>query len=320
MRTQREAAVDLFRGAVVVLFLFLNFLFSFTPESGIPYILLHNQANTLLPGDFVAAFFAFIMGISLALSYAKRKEKGEEPAVTFQTYIKRFVLLILIGLFLDSLFVLSDLRLIWGVLQSLGVAGIVALCVLPLSERKRALAALLLLSVYGILLTQNHAFYDYIANSRNGGPLGALSYGAIMIFGIVAGKMLKQEEGFYRNAAAWGIALAAISLPVSMWIPYNKLLVTPSFALITSGAAFIVLAAFKYLEEKRGFRSETLLLLGRSSLLAWILQYPLVYYPLTFAGYGTLGFPEGFSLAVVLTLVAYLIVRYADEKGIRFGL
>jgi predicted acyltransferase len=320
MSMERDAAVDVFRGAVVVLFLFLNFLFSFTPESAIPHILLHNQGNVLLPGDFIAPFFAFIMGVSLALSYAKRKERGQESAAVFRTYIKRFVLLILIGLFLDSLFVLSGLRLVWGVLQSLGVAGLVAVCVLPLSERNKVLAALLLLSVYGILLTQNHAFFDSVANSRNGGPLGALSYGAITIFGLVAGRILLEGKGFYRNAAVGGLALVAISLPISIWMPYNKLLVTPSYSLITSGAAFVVLAAFKYMEEKHGFRSEILSLLGRSSLLAWVLQYPLAYYPLTFAGYGTLGFPEGFSLAVVLTLVSYLIVRYADKKGIRFGL
>jgi predicted acyltransferase len=141
-----------------------------------------------------------------------------------------------------------------------------------------------------------------------------------MIFGLVAGKMLMQVKGFYQNAIMAGLALSAISLPLSMWIPYNKLIVSPSFSLITSGAAFIVLAAFKCLEEKHGFRNEILMLLGRSSLLAWILQYPLAFYPLAFAGYGTLGFPEGFSLAVILTLVAYLIVRFADEKGIRFGL
>ena len=316
---QREAAVDLFRGAIVTLFLFFNFLSSFTPESAIPYILLHNQAN-LLPGDFVAAFFAFIMGVSLAFSYAKRKGNGESSRHIFWAYLKRFSILVLIGLVLDSIFVLAQLKLVWGVLQTLGIAGLVAMCVLPLDERKQVLTALLLLGAYGILLSQNQAFYDSVANSNHGGPLGALSYGTVTIFGLICGKMLMERKTFFLNATLGGIILGVTSLFVCFWIPYNKLLVTPSFALITAGCAFIVLAVFKYLEEKKGFRSEILQIFGRSSLLAWVLQYPMVFYPLAFAGFGKLGFNEGFVLSAALTIIIYLILRYAERKEIRLGL
>lgn len=317
---EREASVDLFRGTVVILFLFLNAWFSFTPENEIPFIFRHNNPEMLLPGDFVAAFFTFIIGVSLALSFARRKLKGESILESIKVYVKRFILLILLGFFLDSLFYFQDHGLVWGVLQTLGIAGLISLPLLALRNRNRIAIALLVLALYGILMIQSQVFLDEVTHSRNGGPFGAISYGAITIFGVVAGEMLINKKKFFQTALSTGMILILLSIAISAFMPYSKVLVSPSYALISSGAAFFMLALFKYLDERYKTTNEMLIAYGRNSLLAWILQYPLIFYPLVYLGYGILNLLEGTIVAFIFTAIVWLLIAFAGKKGFRLRL
>jgi predicted acyltransferase len=316
----REASVDLFRGIVVVLFLFLNALFSLTPEDEIPIILRHNNPDVFLPGDFVAAFFAFIIGISLSLSFIGRKLKRERLSESVKVYAKRFTLLIFVGIFLDSLLYFQDHGFIWGVLQTLGIAGIISLPALVLNNRNRAAIALLILGAYGILMLQSEVFYAEVSYSRNGGPIGAISYGIITIFGLIAGEILAKKEKFFQKSLTIGTVLILISIAASLFIPYSKVLVSPSYALISSGAAFFMLALLKYLNEKFKATNKVLIAYGRNSLLAWILQYPFIFYPLFFIGYETMDLLEGITISFIFTAIVWMLIVLAEKRGIRLRL
>lgn len=205
----------------------------------------------------------------------------------------------------------------WGVLQTLGIAGIVTIWTLPLDNKKRTVIALAIIAIYGLLLTQNQTFFDSVESTRHGGPLGALSYGAITIFGLVAGQMLTSKRGFYKNATLMGLSLIILSAAIAMQIPYNKLLVTPSYSMITAGGGFITLAFLKYLYETDKRENQILIILGRNSFLAWIFQYPLLFYPLHFLGYGIIGFLEGIFSAAIFTIVVYAIVNFMHNRSIK---
>jgi predicted acyltransferase len=233
------------------------------------------------------------------------------------TYARRFVMLIVIGVILDSLWALGELKFQWGVLQTLGLAGMVSILLLQFTNRKKIIIAISVLVVYGLLLLQNQIFYEYINSTRHGGPLGALSYSVIMIFGFVSSSMLILEQKPYREMIVIGIAIILLSLLCSLVIPYNKLLVTPSYALITAGAGIVLLVALRYFCEKYNITSGPLLLFGRNSLLAWVLQYPLVYYPLMlFEVWTPFGFFEGIMLAFWFVFITYFLVKLAEGHNI----
>ncbi len=327
----RIESIDIFRGIVVIKFLFSNALGSFTRESEIPFLLKHNQGNSLLVSDFTAALFAFLIGIGLAISYSRRIAKGETIGTIFITYFKRFATLLLIGLVLDSM---SYNRLEWGVLQTLAVAGAIAALTIVVSNAMRVLIAFIILLVYGYLLLNNASFFDLVDKSIHGGPVGAISFGAISIFGLIAGSIVLQASAWQKKLQKLllsALALLAISLFASTIIPFNKLLVTPSYSLITSAVGFALMAILYYFVEIKKLNSYKLIAksqlpliikrFGANALFAWIIQYPLIYYPLgKIYQFQFASFPEGIALSLTFVIVVYVLTILAERKGIRLTL
>ena len=309
---KRYKSVDIFRGLSVILFLLFNFVYSFTGDHEVPFILKHNQGNILLPLDFIAAFFAFVLGVSLGLSYFKRAGGGEKGLV-YLHYLKRYGLLILIGLVLDFF---PDFTLKWGVLQSLGIAGIIATLILKLSNPIKLIVVGIVLVIYSFCL-QNPSFLDLLSITH-GGPVGAISYGTISIVGMVAASFLGSKNNW--KILGLGIVLFVLSLLSSHMIPFNKLLVTPTYSLISAAVALIILYFLLVLFDIKKIKirgQEPLILFGRNSLLAWILQYPLVFYPLAILSkFQIFEFLIGFGVSIFFLAIVYLIIWKLNEMKI----
>ena len=317
---KRIEAVDVFRGIIVIKFLFSNALGSFTRESEIPFALKHNQGNALLLSDFTAALFAFLIGIGLAISYSRRIAKGQKLSEIFIAYAKRFGMLLVVGLILDSI---SYGRLEWGVLQTLAVAGAIAALTILFSNAIRIAIALVILLVYGYLLLNNASFFDLINKSLHGGPVGAISFGAISIFGLIAGSIVLQKSEWQKlqKLSLIAIALFALAMFVSTIIPFNKLLVTPSYSLITSAVGFALMAIIYYMVEIKKVNSSIIKKFGANALFAWIIQYPLIYYPLgKLYKFQFASFLEGMALSLAFVIVVYVLIIFAEKKGIRLAL
>ena len=326
----RIESIDIFRGIVVIKFLFSNALASFARESEIPFALKHNQGNALLISDFTAALFAFLIGIGLAISYSRRVAKGEAIGTIFITYFKRFATLLLIGLILDSIsyskLTTQDPKLVleWGVLQTLAVAGAIAALTVILTNLARLAIAFFILIIYGYLLLNSSAFFDLVNKSIHGGPIGAISFGAITIFGIIAGSFILQASKWQKKLqklSLFAIALVSLAIFASYYVPFNKLLVTPTYSLITSAAGFALMVILYYLVEVKKLNSAIIKRFGANALFAWIIQYPLIYYPLgkiykfQFASFG-----EGIALSTIFVIVIYILIIFAEKKGIRLSL
>ncbi len=315
---KRLGSVDVFRGAAVAAFLFFNFLTSLVRPGEMPSILLHNQVGTMLPGDFIAGFFAFLIGIGLSLSYEKRK--GDESlASIFRRNIARGAALLALGLFLDGI---DGLTLQWGVLQTLGISLLIATAFLPFSNRIRALSAAIILIIYGCLLLTDAGFAGLL-QIRHGGPIGAVSYASIAISGMIAGNWLVEAD---RKESVKKLLLASLALLLagaiaSTAIAPSKLLATPSYSIYVSCAAFAVMGMLFHAVEIGGLNPGILQRLGRNSLLAWVLQYPLFYWPLALAGaYFSTSLAAGLAAAGALTVISYVIVFFIGKSGYRLSI
>src|SRR2546430_7262684 len=91
----------------------------------VPPLLTHNYGDVLRPFDFPAPVFQFLVGVSLALFLRKHVHLGRTPHAAKLAALRRFGLLVLLGMLLDCVGA-PHVGLRWGGLQTLGLGGVVA--------------------------------------------------------------------------------------------------------------------------------------------------------------------------------------------------
>ena len=135
-------------------------------------------------------------------------------------------------------------------------------------------------SVFGI----NH-LWAYGTTSGRGvtydseGLLSTIPALFTMLIGILAGAWLRKDAARPDVRVALGlllpgIALTALGLALSPLLPLNKRILTPTFALYSTGVALIVFAVLYFIVDVRGLRRglTPLLILGTNAILAFVLS------------------------------------------------
>lgn len=258
----RLLSVDVLRGLTVCFMIIVNN----GAGRSFPF-LRHAQWNGLTPCDMVFPFFLFIMGVSLAL--ASRKSVKE--------ILRRTILIILVcwGIFWFDCILSGD----WLPFDHFRIPGVLvrialSYCAVALLSRRLspgylAILAVVLLGIYSVLLLLGNGYVDDASNiiSRVDrallgqdhlyqrrpvdpeGLLGLIPSIAHTIIGFLCGKMLKSDRQQGQKAAvlaAGGAALIAVGLVISIWLPLNKKIWSPSFVLVTCGAAAILLSLLSF--------------------------------------------------------------------------
>ena len=90
----------------------------------VPSVLAHNQGDRLRLFDFPAPVFQFLIGVSLVLFLEKRATRGLGRRGAQLTALRRFGLLIVLGMLLDCVGIFQVWPR-WGVLQTLGLGGVI---------------------------------------------------------------------------------------------------------------------------------------------------------------------------------------------------
>ena len=120
---RRLASLDACRGIAVVGMLVANLVNVCLHD--VPTALTHNYGNTLRAFDLPAPLFQFLVGVSLPLFLAQRRRNGRSEREAGLDAVRRFTLLIGLGILLDGAGAMSFVPR-WGVLQTLGLGGIIA--------------------------------------------------------------------------------------------------------------------------------------------------------------------------------------------------
>ncbi len=241
-----------------------------------PHWLAHNLGNELLPFDLPAPMFQFLVGVSLVLFLARRRDTGGARVRVLAA--RRFLLLIVLGAVLEGI-AAERVEFRWGVLQTLGAGGLVAVGLADLPDAViLAIAALVTATHYGPGNNEVHrSFFD------------CLPFVPITLVGYVVGRPLAHGDRAACERRAIAVALGGLALALVLHasgVPFNKLIGSSSFVLLAIAASATLIAALSRLEA-RGWRfPEPLVRLGASALTAWVLQYVLVFYPiLIFVGH-----------------------------------
>ena len=308
--SRRVLFLDASRGAAVVAMLVANLVNVCLHD--IPDPLAHNQGNALRAFDFPAPVFQLLLGVSLALFLAQRRRGGRSELAARLDATRRFALLVLLGMVLDAVGKLS-LAPRWGVLQTLGLGGLVATALAGTSRAVRAAIALGLLALYS-------GFGNGVVHER---PDAALAFVPLTLVGALIGEIIAAGAPADALAAvAARVAAVAGVLGVALelaGVPFNKVLGTSSFVAVATAVAMAVLAAAARWEARGGAFPPWLLLVGRNAQTAWVLLHVVVYYPawIVFPSWDRLALAPGLVSVVATTAALCAATVALGRRGIR---
>jgi predicted acyltransferase len=243
---ERVEFLDQFRGFTVSMMILVNILSSFAI---VPAWLKHatTMGRVTVP-DFVIPTFLFIIGVAFELSFS-RSVAARGAGRTVWRFMRRSLVLVAFGI-LGSVLLKHNIALEWGVLETLGMAGLVALPFMFLPPRWRPVIAVLLVALYELISRLGLRPW-LLANDTGhlGGIPGGLAWAGVVLLGSLAGSFVRARDARGLRVCCTAIALAGIGagLLLSRWLPVYKPPVTMTYLLLTTGAAAALLLVFSVL-------------------------------------------------------------------------
>lgn len=254
--------------------------------------------------DLIFPLFLFIVGVVLPFSTSRRLQQGLSPKALRLHIIKRAAILILLGLILNGLlqFNLADMR--WpGVLQRIGLCYLfAALLVIHTGWLIQSLVAGGLLLGYWALvmfvpvpgsgvgvLTPEGCLPAYIdrllvpgrfccfAFGDNEGLLSTIPAVSTVLIGALAGRWLCSSASGNLKTVALVIAGVVCLIIGYLWglsFPIIKVIWTSSYVLYAAGWSLLLLAAFYWVIDVRGYKKWALffVVIGVNPITIYFLQ------------------------------------------------
>src|SRR6185312_14808476 len=262
------------------------------------------EANGWTPTDLIFPFFLFIVGASMALSFAARRARGDSRLVLMKHVVRRSALILLIGYAIRILPYVNFAHMRYpGVLQRIAVVYLFASVITLWTERRGRIIwiAGLLAGYYALMrfvpvpgcdpaawMTQHCSLagwldrklmlgHLYRPDFDPEGLLSTLPAIATTLLGTLVGELLRGASSL-EHKMRWlvvaGIEGVVAGYAWHPWFPISKPLWSSSYVLFTAGAACLTLALCWWLIEMLGRRgwSRPFLWLGSNAILAYALS------------------------------------------------
>ncbi|MHA1747513.1 MAG: hypothetical protein ACTSYF_02575 [Promethearchaeota archaeon] len=317
LESNRLISIDVFKGFSIALMVFVNTL---SPFDLLPAWMLHASEYGLTYVDLVAPFFIFMLALNFTVSFKRHLERsGRRKA--YLRHFRRYLIFIGIGLFMVIDVSESGLILRWGTLQVLGMSGLLFL----LFAEAKSLIKLIVGSFYVILhqlllfTSLNSVIYDSI----EGGILGCLSWGSMMIFSSVIADGLKKDIR-WKYFLLGGSLFLIIGIITSFFWRISRGYMTLPYVFISVGVSSILYYIIYLLFEQRGrnptFKNEKILSpSGRNAFILFLLHIITLYFFYYMIPFLFILVPEDMKWAVIilvalLNVTVILIIGYFLDK------
>ena len=266
---QRYYWIDHARGFIMVLLVITEFLpMTIRGGSEIARFFLEHPSNQTIVEyinfyDIGAPAFIFIMGLLMPLSFSHRKERDGVPKAVRHMII-RYGIIFLLGflvIFIDHGEIIKMVGavpvIIWDVLPTLGLVGLITIPFLWLKPKIRAIVATVLLVFYQFMLLFG-GWREYAILSIHGGIFGTIfSFSAIMIYATCLGEVMllnkeytdKKKYQIYAIVGAIALLGGLLLWLVPGWYP-NKRQVTLTYISISLGASILLSFIFIGIDKK----------------------------------------------------------------------
>ena len=254
--------------------------------------------------DLIFPLFLFIVGVVLPFSTSRRLQQGLSKRALGLHIIKRAAILILLGLVMNGLLKFNPAEMRWpGVLQRIGLCYFfAALLVMHTGWRIQTLVAAGLLLGYWALLefipvpgfgpgviTPQGCLPAYIDRLLIPGRFCCFTYGdnegllstipavSTVLIGVLAGHWLGSPRSGNIKAAALVIAGIVCLIAGCLWglsFPIIKVIWTSSYVLYAAGWSLVLLAAFYWIIDVRGYGKWALffVVIGANPITIYFLQ------------------------------------------------
>jgi len=248
--------------------------------------------------DLIYPLFLFVIGVVLPFSLARRAEKGQSRWIVYLHFLKRALLLILLGSIARGIMNFTHWPFLGGVLEHIGVCYFfAALVVFHTKWKTRAITVVSFLVVYWLVLslvpvpghgagvfTEEGNLATYIdrhfisGKLLNEGPTSTLSGIAIILWGSLAGNWLRSNYSGNKKAiglAAVGIMSAVLGYLWGFSLPIIKrILWTSSYVTFACGWSLLLLALFYWVIDVKGYRRWAFFftVIGMNAITIYFLQ------------------------------------------------
>ena len=298
--------------------------------------------------DLIMPLFLFISGVAMPFSMPKWQSSGGKRGF-YLRLARRIVILWILGMAIQGSLLdwdMEKLRLYSNTLQAIAAGYLIAtIFMLTLSVRAQVAAtAALLLGYWGLLAFipvpghgagsldpwNNAAKYvdtlvlgHFSDTWMYAWVLPSLGFGATVMMGVFGGFVLcgkMSENRKTLNLIALGAGCLATAWLWSIWFPMIKYIWTSSMNLWAGGWCFLLLAAFYWVIDARGWRrwAFPLLVIGTNAIAVYVSAHLFDFHLISDIFIGKLvprlGSVGGLLSAFAAVLVPWLILLYMYRK------
>jgi predicted acyltransferase len=335
----RLLALDVFRGLTIAGMIVVN-----TPGTWTHVYppLLHAEWHGWTPTDTIFPFFLFIVGVSMAISFVRRRSQGATRRELLRHAVTRGLIIFGIGLALNLLsyflFHREHLR-IPGVLQRIGVVYLLASVIFLLLPRRGVVATAvgLLLGYWALMMLVPVPAYGagrldvegnlaaYVDRAVLGahtwkpgwdpeGPLSTIPAVATTLLGTLAGEWLVSPRVKLKISGllVGGLFVLAAGALWGRVFPINKNLWTSSYSLFMSGLAAISIALCLWIVDVRNWKgwARPFEWLGRNPIAAFVVSTLVTILMLAVKLRG----PDGKPRSLHATIYRTVFDRFQDPR------
>lgn len=329
IQPKRYYWIDHVRGFIMLLLVVTEFLpVAIREASEISrFFLAHPPNQTIVEYmnvyDIGAPAFIFIMGLLMPLSFSHRKERdGMKKAIRHM--IIRYGIILILGLVVilidhgEMITIVGGIPIIiWDVLPTLGLVGLIALPMLWLKIKPRAIIATIMLIFYQFMLLFG-GWREYAINSIHGGIFGTIfSFSAIMIYATCLGEVMllnkdytdKKKYQIYAIIGAIALIAGLLLWLVPGWYP-NKRQVTLTYISISFGAT--ILLSFILIGIDKVIRKPIFILdsYGKSPFIIYVIAIVL-----EFLISDIIGYEMDILIFIIMVIIMSAIAILLDKWG-----
>jgi len=248
--------------------------------------------------DLIQPAFMFMVGVAMPFALARRREQGATDRQLFWHVVVRSLRLILMSQILISI---GDGQLSFqliNVLAQVGICYFLTYLIMQLQFRWQAMIAAAILIGYWALFVafpgtegpflsittnvgaQIDKFIFGHANNDNWTTINFLTSTVTTLFGVWTGQLLQSTRSHaekMRIIAISAVVCLALGWIIHPWNPIIKRICTTSFTIYSTGWVLLMLLAFYWLVEVRGYRKWTfpLVVIGANSIFIYSLHMVL---------------------------------------------
>lgn len=265
---ERIKAIDQFRGFSILIMVVFNYGMEIQT---LPDWMKHVPDIGMNFPDLGSPVFIFAIGLTYGFSFRRRVGKNGLPA-TIMHFIRRYLAILGLGAIISAGATMighNTSGVDWGVLQAIGIAGLLNLLVILLPTGIRLGVGLGVLAIYQILL--DNFWLEKVLDAPHGGLAGSLSWSALLIIATVFGDLFHNETR--RKYFPWvSLLFLIIGLALTGFVPVSKNRVSASYDLITLGFSGIVFSIFYLTNFQLNYFSAW----GQNPLLLYCLSFLLI--------------------------------------------